>query len=235
MSNIPEEIGHRIRIFRKKRGMTIQELADAIHKSKASVSKYEKGLTFLDVVTLYDIAGALGIHAEQLLPPPSPKEASISQNAVPAFFRDLDQFFIYMYDGRSNSLNRCVVDVVSHTDESSCKIVMYLNVRSLREYQHCECTYLGYMQHYDSLTHLILQNQDSPIEQVIITVLASFVNKSTKWGMFYGLSFRPFMPCCTKALFSRKPLAEDETLYKQLMISREDIRLMKLYNMMVVT
>lgn len=233
--DISAEIGKRIRIFRKKHGMTVQELADAINKSKASVSKYEMGKTFIDVVTLYDIADALGIHVEQMLPPPQREGKLHGQNNVPAFFRDLSQFYIYMYDGRSKNLNRCVVDIISPSEEDTYKIVMYLNVRSIAEYQHCECTYLGYMRHYDSLTHLILQNQDSPIEQVIITVLASFMDKETKWGMFYGLSFRPFMPCCTKAFFSRKPLAETEELYRQLLISKEDIRLLKLYNMLTVT
>ncbi|MDO5142613.1 MAG: helix-turn-helix transcriptional regulator [Eubacteriales bacterium] len=198
MPNISAEIGQRIRIFRKRQGITVQELADRIHKSKASVSKYETGQTFLDVATLYDIAQALGVYIEQLLPTPEPKGAPPSSNVVPRFFRDLPQFFIYMYDGRSKSLNRCVVDVISHTSESICKVVLYLNVRSIEEYQHCECTYRGYMQHYDSLTHLILQNQDSPIEQVIITVLASFVDKSTKWGMFYGLSFVPSCPAAPR-------------------------------------
>ena len=37
-----------------------------------------------------------------------------------------------------------------------------------------------------------------------------------------------------KMLFSKKRLAEDEALVQQLKLTKEDFRLMKLYNMMTV-
>lgn len=42
------------------------------------------------------------------------------------------------------------------------------------------------------------------------------------------------MPIAAKMLFSRSRLPEDEALIRQLKISREDIRLLKLYNMFSV-
>ena len=39
MSRINEHIGGRIRKYRKARELTLQQLADLIHKSRASVSK----------------------------------------------------------------------------------------------------------------------------------------------------------------------------------------------------
>lgn len=52
MSRINEHIGGRIRMYRKARELTLQQLADLIHKSRASVSKYENGEITLDVETL---------------------------------------------------------------------------------------------------------------------------------------------------------------------------------------
>jgi hypothetical protein len=43
------------------------------------------------------------------------------------------------------------------------------------------------------------------------------------------------MPIAVKMLFSKNLLKEDETLVKKLKVSREDIRLLKLYNMLSVT
>ena len=43
MSEISLETGKRIRHFRTARGMTLDGLAAAIYKSRATVSKYEKG------------------------------------------------------------------------------------------------------------------------------------------------------------------------------------------------
>ena len=68
MSDIGVETGKRIRHFRKSRAMTLEELAALIHKSKATLSKYEKGEISLDLDTLYDLAAALRVQAEQFLP-----------------------------------------------------------------------------------------------------------------------------------------------------------------------
>ena len=49
--------------------MTLQQLADRIHKSRASVSKYETGEVSLDIVTLTEIARVLEVQPGQLVIP----------------------------------------------------------------------------------------------------------------------------------------------------------------------
>ena len=53
-------------------------------------------------------------------------------------------------------------------------------------------------------------------------------------GMFTGLSVRPMMPVAIKMLFSKKRLNMDDALIQKLKVMKEDIRLMKMYNMMTV-
>ena len=43
------------------------------------------------------------------------------------------------------------------------------------------------------------------------------------------------MPIAAKMLFSKEKLKEDDALLSSLKISKEDIRVMKLYNMMAIT
>lgn len=235
MSEINIEIGKIIRSLRKKRVMTIEELSKIINKSKATVSKYERGEIIIDIVTLYDIADALHVHVEQLLYC-KPERTKISlKNKNPAFFSGLSQFYSYVFDGRANRIIRCVFDVLSETGESRYKIMMYMNFKDFNNYQNCENTYWGYIEHYDALTNILMKNQDTPMEQVTASILASFLDSDTKWGLFFGISSRPMMPIAVKMLFSKKILKEDETLIKQLKVSREDIRLLKLYNMLSVT
>ncbi|MFZ5967464.1 MAG: helix-turn-helix domain-containing protein [Bacillota bacterium] len=235
MSEISIEIGKRIRNFRKKRKMTIEELAQMICKSKATVSKYEKGEIVLDIVTLYDIANALQLHVEQLLYC-KPERTTITTSGInPAFFNGLSQFYSYVFDGRTNQIMKCVFDVLSEAGESRYKIMMYMNFKDYDHYQNCENTYWGYIEHYDALTNIIMRNKDTSMEQITISILASFLDSDTKWGLFFGISSRPMMPVAVKMLFSKKILKEDENLVKQLKISREDIRLLKLYNMLSVT
>ena len=46
------QVGSLVRRYRKEQGLTLQELAERIHKSRASVSKYENGEIVLDIGTL---------------------------------------------------------------------------------------------------------------------------------------------------------------------------------------
>ena len=67
MSELSMEIGKRIRYFRTGKNMTLEELATAVCKSKATLSKYEKGDIVIDIETMYEIANALQIHIEERL------------------------------------------------------------------------------------------------------------------------------------------------------------------------
>lgn len=237
MSIITEEIGNKIHIYRKKRHMTLDELGAAIAKGKSTLSKYEKGTIIPDIETLYDIADALDVGVDQLLYI-SPKTASApAPSGQKNFFSDLIRFYSYVYDGRNKSLIRCVFDVIGPLENTpnTSRVMMYMNFRDYAAYQDCENTYRGTMEHFDTITNFYFENVDTPMEKASAHVLASYLSAPTKWGLFHGISSRPFMPISSKMLFSRDILEENEDLKKQLLISREDIRLMKQYNMMTVT
>jgi hypothetical protein len=73
------------------------------------------------------------------------------------------------------------------------------------------------------------------MEHGSVQILATFMDSPVKWGLWNGISSRPLMPVALKMLFSKKPLKEDAALAKQLKISKEDIRTMKMYNFFAVT
>ncbi|MDY8094907.1 helix-turn-helix transcriptional regulator [Paenibacillus polymyxa] len=233
MSELTMEIGKRIRNFRKMRKLTLDELSLIICKSKSTISKYEKGEIAIDVETLYEIADALHIHVEQLLYT-RPKRTTIMPGRTPTFFSGVSQFYSYVFDGRSNQLIRCVFDVLSKTEDNQYKVMMYMNFKDYDSYQNCENTYWGYIEHYDALTNISLTNQDSPIEKASVQILASYLTSDTKWGLFNGFSSRPMMPIAVKMLFSKEILKEDAALIQQLKVSKDDIRLLKMYNMLAV-
>ena len=67
LSDIKQYVGNRIKTLRKEQKLTLQQLADMIHKSRATVSKYENGEISIDVETLQDIAEALDTDVNQLV------------------------------------------------------------------------------------------------------------------------------------------------------------------------
>ena len=234
MSEISIQIGERIRSSRKNRDMTLADLSGIIHKSKSTISKYESGEIAIDIETLYEIAAALDVHVEQLLWCP-PRRTDMISSGTPAFFRGISQFFSYLYDGRSSSLIRCVFDVLAQGEDDQYRIMMYMNFRDYENYQKCENTYWGYIEHYDAITNIQLTNQHMPMEKASVKILASSLSADTKWGLFCGFSSRPMMLIAIKMLFSRNRLPEDAHLIHQLKVSKDDIRLLKLYNMLSVT
>ncbi len=231
MSVISVEIGQKIRAHRKMRKMTQDELAAKIFKSKATLSKYEKGEIVLDVETLYAIAEALQIRVEHLLHQVPDPQITVANSDCPAFFAPYSQFYSYVFDGRKKIIMHCVHDILEPLDKNRFKIEMYMNSKSLDDYRNCETAYYGTIEHFDAVTNILLTNQRSPMEKASSQILAPYLDSETKWGLFKAFSSRPMMPVATKMLFSTKPLKEDAALAEKLKINKEDIRLFKLYNM----
>lgn len=230
--NKTKEIGNLIRTYRKAKNMTIIELGKKINKSKATISKYEKGEIVIDIETLYDISDALNVKISNLLPIET-STVITPYVEVPSFFKEKNQLYGYIYDGRNNQVIKVVIDILGKEDDDY-KVMMYMNYKDLSHYQSCENTYYGTLHHYDAITHIQLSNISSPMEKASLQILASFLDSPTKFGLFNGFSIRPMMPIATKMLISKEPLDINNKLVELIKISKEDIRLLKLYNMLCV-
>ena len=215
--NIAEETGSKIRHYRKIKQMTVEQLAAAIRKSKSCVSKYESGQIIIDVVTLYEVAQALDVKVTQLLHLPLSPHPGAPSGSVPSFFVGLSHLYMYYYDGRKNRLTRCVVDIFSEVEPGVYQVQMYMNVDDYSHYQQCENLYDGVLTHYDALSTLIMKNQSMEMDNYQV-----------------GIPSRPLMPTSTKVLLSKTVQKETPEFEKELRLSKEDIRLMKQYNMLTV-
>lgn len=231
---LTEEIGAKIKYYRKKRGMKIVELAALLHKTGATVSKYESGQIAMDVVTLYEVAAALGVPPEKLLYcAPLPVE-DLMADSVPAFFRGVDRLYMYYFDGRNNSLVRSVINIRAKTGANAYDVALYMNFQDYQQYRNCENTYLGTLSHYDALSNIVTHNQDTEMDVYLLCLPASYLNAGTKWGLGFGISCRPIMPTSTKVFLSKSIQPETPEFLQDLRISREDVQLLKRYNMLSV-
>lgn len=57
MSQLDQIIGANVRLYRRANRLTLEELAARIHKSKATLGKYEQGTIAMDVNTLGRLPG----------------------------------------------------------------------------------------------------------------------------------------------------------------------------------
>lgn len=83
--SITREVGSRIRYARKSRGMSMEELAQAIYKTRSAISKYENGQISVDIATLYDIANALKVSIYDLLHRNTPTSIRSTMRRYPPF------------------------------------------------------------------------------------------------------------------------------------------------------
>jgi transcriptional regulator with XRE-family HTH domain len=231
MSEVTTKIGQQIKQFRKTKRLTQEQLARAIHKSKPTIAKYESGMISVDIETLYKIADALNVHVEELLIPNRQPVISVNQSLPRTFFQNTDRLYTYVYDGRNNQLLKSVLMISTVEETKKYRTAFYMNVPDFDRYFEAENSYWGYTEHHDSLTSIYLEHQSTGLEKVTINIMSTFLETDQKWGMMSGVSFRPFMPVAWKMLFSKQPLKEDDILIQRLKINKEDIRLMKMFNL----
>lgn len=232
--DINKEIGLKIKYYRKKKKMSVTDLAKAICKSKSTVSKYESGQISVDISTLYEISSVLDVHIYSLLYIPPSENSEVQSDNIPLFFRNLNRFYMYYYDGRINQIIPCVLDIISKQDENSYNIMMYMNVNDYEKYHICENTYSGQIFHFDALSSIVMQNEEMFMEKYQISIPAPYLNTPEKMALAYGVSSRPLMPNAAKVLISKTIQTDMDHLKNSLVISKEDIRLLKLYNFFTI-
>ena len=80
MSEFTCYVGQQIKKYRKAGRLTLQQLADAIHKSRATVCKYENGEISVDIETLFEISQVLQVSMAQLTTWQNPDSELVSSN-----------------------------------------------------------------------------------------------------------------------------------------------------------
>ncbi|MGO5593285.1 hypothetical protein [Acidaminococcus fermentans] len=118
--------------------------------------------------------------------------------------------------------------------EANFDIRMYMDILDEENIQICQHTYTGRITHYGALTNMVFQNYNVRLEQYMISVPSPYIDGEQKWALAFGISSHPLMPTSAKLLLSKKRLEKTKELAQKLTISKEDIRLLKLYNLFVV-
>ena len=168
MSEYLMELGSILRKVRKLRGLTIQQLADKIQKSKSTLSKYERGEISIDILTIKEISRVLNISIDELLPGTadnSSQHCYPSTANVPSFFKNNTRFYSYYYDGRNKNIICSALLVKNAHDDNSIGVHMYMNIKDINYPQACENTYYGLMTHHDIITRIDFINRDTSVEK----------------------------------------------------------------------
>ena len=237
MEEVSRRIGEKIRNYRKMKKMTLQELADEIHKSRPTVSKYETGEITLDVATLCRIAQVLEVGVAQLIEEPqreTPIPKKVPYSGTGPFFH-AEQLYFYYYDGRYDRLKEAVIWI--HKDrpaeDGSCETGM--TIRSTTPSGRVGKTnYIGSVLYSDMLIRFSFINRANALEQDLLYIFNPLEQRYFTEGLLCGISTTDLMPCAFKCIVSLEPCTDRKVLRQQLRISPRELKHWKKLNMLIV-
>lgn len=237
MEDIIKHVGNRIKIYRKAAHLTIQELADKIHKSRSSVSKYENGEIILDVPTLFEISKALSVPMNRFTDIRQESEvAPISVTSLSGkspFFKAKELHF-YFYDGRYKRLKFGLIEILDKTDEPGKYSASFTLKSSTPTGQSSEVFYTGNVVYSDILIRFSFVNQYNALEKDLLYIFNPLDLRDSTYGLLCGISSSDFMPCAFKCLVSLNPKEPTKEMLDELLFTKNELDRWKRINMLVV-
>ncbi|MDO5416917.1 MAG: helix-turn-helix transcriptional regulator [Lachnospiraceae bacterium] len=240
MSEINTHVSSRIRMYRKSRHLTLQQLADQIHKSKSTVSKYETGEITLDIETLAEIAEVLQVGVSQLTDFHSPQPPSADKLSARTGITGMSPFFqarrlyFYFYDGRY----QCLKDGIINIRESETTPGQYMAELSIStvspDGRNREIYYSGKVVYSDMLIRFSFVNQYNALEEDLLYIFNPLEFRDSTDGLLCGISSADLMPCAFKCLVTLTPQEHTKELKNQLLISRKELQRWQKLNMLIV-
>lgn len=236
MNQISTHVGARIRMYRKSRQLTLQELAERIHKSKSCLSKYENGEISMDIETLSEIASVLEVSLNQLTdfaPSVSTQPENPAISGMTPFFQARRLYF-YFYDGRYHRLKDGIIDVrESEAQKGSYEAALSIRSQS-QEGQSSEVYYTGKVVYSDMLIRFSFVNQYNALEEDLLYIFNPLEIRDSTYGLLCGISSADLMPCAFKCLVTLSPREHSDAFIKQLLISKKELHRWQKMNMLLI-
>ena len=237
MHEINSYIGKQIRMYRKVQGLTLQQLADLIHKSRATVSKYENGEITLDVETLYDISSVLRINMNQLTDYqqqiPIPEEPRMQAASKSPFF-EARRLYFYFYDGRYNRLKDGIIDIYPSKEQPG-EFNASLSINAVTPTGRSSAVYYtGKVLYSDMLIRFSFVNQYNKLEEYLLYIFNPLEMRDFTEGLLCGISSADLMPCAFKCLVTLTPQELTDELKQNLLITPQELRRWQKLNMFIV-
>lgn len=234
-----QHVSQRIKFYRKVKHMSLETLAQKIHKSKSTLSKYENGHIAVDVETLYEIAEVLEINISQFVDY-TPVHHQIRFSPCDNPLGNQNDFYIYYYDGRTKKITKTflLLNPGSGTEKTenanSITCYCYMDVPSFEKHVLCKYFYTGTMTFNDLVSYITLDNLNNPIEKIYMCFINPFHHTLDTQGLMMGISYNPITPFTLKFTLSKTPLAESLLTRENIGLQKSELKFIKTLNMLLL-
>ena len=215
----------KMKFYRKSRNMTLEDLGKIINKTKATVSKYEKGEIIPDSKTILEICNALNISISQLFTEKRTNSNHIYKNPFP-------KEVIYMYYYTGSLLVTSIIELIENNNEI--KVKYYNGVKNINKYaENNSYFYEGNLTCDKSIGYIELVNmstQDTLFEKVQIEFSIPWTTEFEMTNFFLMALTPNATPIIKKGILSIYPITNFDKFQDDLIITDEEIKEMKKNN-----
>jgi transcriptional regulator with XRE-family HTH domain len=218
-----EHIGARIRLFRKHQNLTLEELAYIVHNSPSTLCKYERGSVNVDILTLSEIADALGVDVSQLIDFRSEKSSSSNKSST-NFFKRHNRFYVYNLYAPWKGLLQGVMEITNGpAGGNEDKVILYMSSGEELDLDDPLFIYTGTMVYDDSFSYFCMKNASGTKDTLYIMTKSPNWMRNTVKGLFLSVSHTYGCPSAAPILFCVEKQIIDDSFLDELRIDRDDV------------
>lgn len=212
-------------IYRKSRGLSLESLGSKIGKTKATVSKYERGEIIPDILTILEICNALNVNLSQLFP-----SNNLIHNKI--YYNPFNSNTVYLYYYVENILITSILEIIEENSKTIAKF--YNGVKDINKYaEEYSYYYEGELECDKTNGYVTLRNctsEEIKLEKVQISFNIPW-SKNFKLTNFFILGITPnSIPIIKKGIISVSPLENINKFIDDLKISNTDLNILQKNN-----
>lgn len=212
-----ENLGKKIRYFRKSKNMSMEELGNAIGKSKATINRYENNEILLDLLTTLEICNVLNIDVNDLCDITVHNvENDINKNPFKANL-------LYLYYISKNGI---IISSIEITPTKYTNYVLMKNGLTKNKYKQ---EYIGVLESNYNTAFICLTNAISNpgLDKFQIEIDLHSKLNDMYYGLFLGVSDNTHKPTARKCIITNKLINTTEKLamlFEELKVNKDDVQ-----------
>lgn len=210
-----ENVGKKIRYYKKAKNMTTEELGNAIGKSKTTITRYENNEIMLDMLTAIEICNTLNIDLNNLC------DMSMHNVENIKYQNPFNSDLLYLYYISKNGI---VISSIEITQNKYSNNVLMKNGLTNNKYKQ---EYTGIMESNYNTAFICLTNAISNpgLDKFQIEIdLHSKVN-DLYYGLFLGISNNTHRPTARKCILTNELITSSTKLamlFEELKVNNSD-------------
>ncbi len=209
-------LGERIKNYRKARNMSIEELGNAIGKSKTTIVRYENNEIVLDVFTAIEICNVLNIHLDDLF------DVTLDSFKDNVLHNPFNSNLLYLYYISKNGI---IISSIEIMQTNHINHVLMKNALKGNKYKQ---EYTGVLEcSYNTAFFCLTNAVTNPgLDKFQIEIDLHSKEDEKYYGIFLGISDNTHRPTARKCILTKELITSFEkltALFEELKINNKDV------------